>query len=80
MSEEPVTDQEWALAARDVEDVWLAARRRSQARDLLLAIEMIIQGIAFIHARQPGAVRADLARVSTGLSLDLETLPAQGTA
>lgn len=80
MSEEPVTDEEWLLAAADIEAVWLAIQQRRRARVSVLAVEMVIQGMAHIHGIDAEAIRRDLGKGRAGLNAAFMAMPVQGNA
>lgn len=80
MSEEPITEDDWALAASDIGALFRAVKNGSRAPDLLLAIEMVVQGIAFIQGVEVEVVRMEVARGWAAPSVDLGTLQVQGTA
>lgn len=62
MSERPVTNFEWTVAALTVEAIWNASREDAQARERLLALEMVVQGLAVIRGIPAEEVREALSR------------------
>ena len=81
MSEPMVPDDdEWALAASEIAALFRAVRNGSQAPNMLLAVEMVVQGLAYLHGLDVEALRQDVARGWAGPNVDLASLPVQGTA
>lgn len=70
----------WMLAASEIAALFRAVRNGSQAPDMLLAVEMVVQGIAFIHGLSADAVRRDVTAEWARQNLDLAVMDAQGTA
>ena len=80
MSEKPILEDGWTLAASEIAALFRAVRNGSQAPDMLLAVEMVIQGVAFIHGLTAEAVRRDMTAEWARQNLNLAFMDAQGTA
>lgn len=79
MSEQPPSQFECAEAQIAVEAVWLAARQRSTAREDLLALEMMIQGLAVLKKVDAEVLRVDLAAGRLGIGPFLADLKPKGS-
>lgn len=73
-------DDEWTLAASEIAALFRAVRNGGQAPDLLLAVEMVVQGLAYLHGLDVVALRRDVARGWAGPNVNLAAMPVQGTA
>jgi hypothetical protein len=79
MSDRAPSRFECAEAQLAVEAVWSVARQRSTATDDLLALEMMIQGLAVLKKVDAEVLREDLAAGRLGLGAFLADLKPKGS-
>ena len=83
MSDHAPSNFECAEAQLAIEAVWSVARQRSTAADDLLALEMMIQGLAVLRKVDAEVVREEFAvavRSGLGLGPSLANLLPKGSA